>query len=314
VHNNHLALCLLAVFAFFVSHNLDAAEGGSSNYLQGTYGDFAAGMLGPQGVYVRNELVYYDASVPFNALGRNVDGHIAQAVWGDLLKIAYISNYTFLGGRYNAAIAIPVLFGSKVTVNVDGRAPRVADDGDVSGLGDIYFSPAALGWNWGHHHLNANISFVAPTGGYDDARIINVGRNYWSFDPTVNYTWLHPQRGHEVTLTLGYLRNWENRDADYTTGDELHLDWTIAQNFSAHWAVGLTGYWYEQTTDDTGALPSGFTAADFDAKGFGIGAAILYTPTIAGRDVSLVAKWLKDTRADQRLDGDVLMLALAFKL
>lgn len=291
-----------------------AAEGGSSSYLQGTYGDFASGMLGQKGLYVRNDFLYYDASIPFAALGSPADGYLSQSIWGDLLKLAYISDRKILGGRYNAAILIPIIFGSRVTRNVAGRAPSKVPDSNVSGLGDIYATPLALGWQWDQHHLNANLSFIAPTGGYDDSRILSAGRNYWSIDPTINYTWLNEHRGRELTITLGYLHNWKNATTHYTTGDELHLDWTLAQHFSERLAIGITGYWYEQTTSDSGAIPSGFTATDFDARGAGIGPALAYTPKIAGHNVVVIAKWIADTTAKNRLDGDVFTLSFAWKL
>jgi hypothetical protein len=303
-----------ALIAIALAPNLRASEGGSSSYLQGTYGDFATGMLGPKGFYLRNDLIYYEASIPYSALGRPVNGYAAQVVWGDLLKFAYISDHTILGGRYNAAILVPVLFGSKVTRHIAGRAPSEAPNSNLTGIGDIYFTPAALGWNWSDHHVNANLSWIAPTGDYDHADPISLGRNYWSFDPNVSYTWLHPSRGHELTLTLGYLKNWENPDSHYTTGDEVHIDWTVAQHFSERFAIGITGYWYEQVSSDSGDLPVGYTASDLDASGAGIGAAVLYTATIGGRDVSFIGKWLTDTKAENRLDGDLVMLSFALKL
>jgi hypothetical protein len=305
---------LIALAAVILTPASRAAEGGSSSYLQGTYGDFATGMLGPKGFYLRNDLIYYDASIPYSALGRPVDGYASQTVSGDLLKFAYISYYKLFGGRYNAALLVPVVFGSKVTRHISGRAPTEAANSDVSGLGDIYFTPAALGWNWGYQHLNANLSAIAPTAEYDHARAFNAGRNYWTLDPNVSYTWLHPNRGHEVTLTFGYMRNWENPATHYTTGDELHLDWTIAQHFSEQLAVGITGYWYEQITADSGEFPAGYSASNFYASGLGIGAAVLYTPTIGGHHVSFIAKWITDTTADKRLDGNVAMLSFALKL
>jgi hypothetical protein len=313
VDKNRWLLSLLTIAPFALQTSL-AAEGGSSNYLQGTYGEFATGMLGPQGIYVRNEALYYDADVEFRSLGRHVDGHISQAVWGDLLKIAYISDTTIFGGRFNAGVAIPAIVGSSATINIAGLPSRSAADDDVSGLGDIYVTPAALGWNWDRHHLNASMNFIAPTGEYEDARVINPGRNYWSLDPTLNYTWLHSERGHEVTVVLGYTRNYENRDAAYTSGDEIHLDWTIAQHLSEKFAVGLTGYWYEQVTEDTGEIPAGFVADDFNASGLGVGAAVHYSTKIANHEVSLVAKWITDLEADKRLDGDFFMASFAFKL
>ena len=292
-----------------------ASEGGSSGYLQGTYGEFASGMLGPQGFYMRNDLFYYDAEVGIRPLGGAINIGAEQQVTGDLLKFAYVSDLTFLGGKYNAALAIPVIFNGSASGSLSTPVPGFGTyrSGDVSGVGDIYLTPAALGWDWGNHHLNANLSFVIPTGSYDASKLLNTGRNYWSFDPTVYYTWLQPQRGHEVTVSLGYMINEENSDTNYTTGDELHIDWTLAQHFSESFALGLVGYFYEQVTNDEGQLPAGFDAKDFKGSGAGVGISALYARPLLGKDMNFIAKWVTDTNSKNRMEGDIFMLSFAFK-
>lgn len=270
-------------------------------------------MLGSSGYYMRNDLFYHDASIGARPLGGMIDAGGDQQVVGNLVKLAYISDFTILGGRYNAAVAIPLILNAKVSGNAGGIGFDIFRTGDVSGLGDIYITPIALGWNWGNHHLNANLSFVAPTGGYDTSSLLNTGRNYWSFDPTINFTWLDPNRGHEVTFVLGYMMNEENPDTEYTTGNEMHLDWTIAQHFSKSFAVGVTGYWYKQTTDDKGNIPPLFKEENFKGSGVGVGPAILYTEKFGERDISFIAKWIADIDSENRMDGDIVMFSAAFK-
>lgn len=310
IYKSSFALLALA----FGSGTLVASEGGSSGYLQGTYGDFASGMLGDSGFYLPNDLFYYDAGVGTHPLGGAISAGSDQNIWGNLVKLAYISDVELLGGRFNATLAIPLVLDGSVSGRVGTEASSLFRDGDVSGVGDIYLTPAALGWNWGNNHLNANLSFVAPTGSYDATRLLNTGRNYWSFDPNVAYTWLQPQRGHEVTISVGYMINQENSDTDYTTGDELHVDWSIAQHFSESFALGITGYWYEQVTGDSGKLPLGFKASKFKGRGVGIGPAVLYTHKFAGRNVSFIGKWIIDADSKNRMDGDITMLSVALKL
>lgn len=305
-------ISIIAIFLYPLSV-IRASEGGSSGYLQGTYGDFASGMIGPSGFYMRNDLFFADTSIGIRALGGGIDSGVDQQVLGDLLKFAYVSDCKVWGGQYNAAIAIPIVLNATVGGSASGGGSSVYRGGDVSGLGDIYLTPAALAWSWGNHHLNANLSFVTPTGGYDASRLLNTGRNYWSFDPTVNYTWLDPKRGHEFTFALGYSVNWENQDTDYTTGDELHLDWMIAQHFSENFAIGLTGYWYEQVSGDKGDLPLGYQADSFKGRGVGIGPAILYSSKIAEKDMTFIFKWITDLESKNRMDGDIFMVSAAFK-
>lgn len=301
---------LLIIILPATSH---ATEGGSSGYLQGTYGEFTSGMVGDAGFYMRNDLFYYSASIGANPVGGAISTGSTQDIWGNLVKFAYASDYTILGGRFNAALAIPLVLKGSVTANATGLGKHTFKDGDVNGIGDIYITPFALVWDIENHHINANLSFVTPTGGYDVENLLNPGRNYWSFDPTVYYTWLHPKRGHEVSISLGYMMNAENSDTQYTSGDEMHLDWTFAQHFSESFAIGLTGYWYEQITNDKGSISLGIDVNRFKGKGIGLGPTVHYAHKIGSTNVSFIGKWIKDIESENRMDGDIFILSAAFK-
>lgn len=306
-------VCITITLLVGFSASTFASEGGSSSYLQGTYGEFASGMLGDSGFYMRDDLFYYSASIGVNPLGGAVSVGSSQDIWGNLFKFAYVSDMEILGGRYNAALAIPLIVHGSVSAKVAGIGPQIFREGNVSGIGDAYLTPFALGWDLGNHHVNANLSFVAPTGGYDKDKLLNAGRNYWSFDPTVYYTWLQPERGHEVTVTLGYMMNDENSATNYTTGDEMHLDWTLSQHFSPHFAVALTGYWYEQITHDKGDPVAGIDIEKFSGSGVGVGPAVYYSREVGGKNINFIAKWITDIESENRMDGDIYMVSVAFK-
>lgn len=100
--------------------NTYATEGGSSGYLQGTYGEFASGMLGDSGFYMRDDLFFYNASIDVNPVGGAISLGSTQDIWANLLKIAYVSDFTILGGRYNATIAVPLVLNGAVTAKAGG--------------------------------------------------------------------------------------------------------------------------------------------------------------------------------------------------
>jgi len=180
-----------------------------------------------------------------------------------------------------------------------------------------------LNWKNGNFNYSASIGVFAPTGSYDADRMVNLGRNYWSFDPSLAFTWLDPKRGHEVSFTAGYQINTENNDTDYQSGDEFHIDFNLAQHFSPKFALGLCGYYYKQITDDEGTFLDQandvLTALGMDSLGgfkgeaFGLGPAIKFTPKIGGRDINLIAKWLHDIDSTNRFESDTLMCSIAFK-
>ena len=154
----------------------------------------------------------------------------------------------------------------------------------------------------------------APTGSYATNRVFNPGRNYWGFDPTFAYTWLHETRGHEVSLTAGYLVNTRNHATNYRSGNEFHLDYLIAHHFSPRFAFGIPGYWYKQVSSDDHPLLDGQNLGGFRGESAGIGLALLYKPTIAGNDVSFILKWVHDIYAKRRFEGSEIMLSVAFRL
>ncbi len=307
-------LTAVTILAMLLSKNTLAAEGGASGYLQGTYNDFAVAMASPPGYYLRNDLFYYDATVGARPLGGQIDLGATQQVWGNLLKFAYVSDIEILGGTYGAAIVLPIVLDASATGSLGIGAASVEREGDTSGIGDVFLQPFQIYWTQGNQHFAFTPGIVVPTGGYDQDRLLNTGRNYWSFDLAGSYTWLHPQRGHEISFTPGVLFNGRNSDTDYRTGNEFHLDWTVAQHFSESFAIGLTGYWYEQITGDSGPLPAGFDASDFKSSGVGVGVAALYSTKIGSRDVYFIGKWIDDVSATKRFEGEILMLSVAMKL
>ena len=60
-------------------------------------------------------------------------------------------------------------------------------------------------WSSGNHHVATGVNVFVPVGSYDENRIINLGRNHWSFDPVVTWTGLDPERGHEMSATTGVV-------------------------------------------------------------------------------------------------------------
>ena len=82
------ALGVNAIAALFSSSPAIAGEGGGSNYLQSTCGDFQSDIFRPTGLYYRNDLFYYEAGL----LGGRVNAGVDQKVWANLSKISCTTN------------------------------------------------------------------------------------------------------------------------------------------------------------------------------------------------------------------------------
>ena len=142
---------------------------------------------------------------------------------------------------------------------------------------------------------------VTPTSNYDSDDLANTGLNYWTFDTDVAVTYLNMETGQDYSMNIGYNYNTENKDTDYQTGQELHIDLMINQFLSESWAIGIHGFYLKQLTGDSG---DGAVLGDFKAEASGIGPAVLWTTEINGQEVSFIAKWLHEFDVERRMEGD----------
>jgi hypothetical protein len=90
-------------------------------------------------------------------------------------------------------------------------------------------------------------SVCAPTGELVKGKLANVGKNFWTFEPAVSLGYLSSKIGLEVTAFTGLDFNTGNDSTDYQSGDQFHLDVTIAEHLpllGGFIGVGVNGYYY----------------------------------------------------------------------
>jgi hypothetical protein len=314
-----LLVCLAAVTP------ATAGEGGGSHYMPGTMGDFAMALIGPPGFYLRNDIVYFAGDINSVTLGGLIYSSASQDVWVNTVKGIYLSEDGLFGGRLGLVLSLPIVLNA----HVEGVLARGPDQpwgtpsGDRSGIADMSLT-TFLNWSEGEHHIAGGLTIFLPVGSYEAGRIINLGRNYWSFDPTVTYTWLDPKRGHEVSLITGLMFNTTNDATNYHSGTEWHMDITLAQHFSANFALAAVGSVLRGVSDDTGkpvdranaVLPTlGLQpVGGFRAEYFGAGPAVFYMAPIFGKDVNFIGKYIFDVSHKYRFDSDYLVLSFAMAL
>lgn len=301
-----LLVCLLRVF--LESSPGLAAEGGYSNYIPGTYGDFGVALTPEPGFYLQNYLYYYTADESKAVRQGQIEFDIEIEMAMELPILLYVTDFTVLGGRYALGGGIPFVY-LDVSARV-GKGPfeRSVSD-DRVGIGDTLLIPASLYWSFGDLSLNLWQGIVAPTGLYDKDRQANTGLNYWSFDSNVGVTYLHPEFGTELSFDAGHIYNTKNPDTNYQTGKEFHLDYMLNQFFSETFAIGVQGFYYKQYTGDSG---SGAVLGDFKARAAGIGPAVFWGPSILDTQVALAAKWFHEFSVENRLKGDHVLVEFGF--
>lgn len=138
-----------------------------------------------------------------------------------------------------------------------------------------------------------------------------MGFNRWAFDASSSVTWLNAQKGREVSVTTGFTFNGENDDTNYETGTEFHTELAVMQHFSKAFAIGITGYHYQQVTGDSG---TGATLGSFKGRVTALGPNINYNFLLGKTPVSSSVRWLHEFDVENRLEGDAVLFAATIPL
>jgi hypothetical protein len=140
--------------------------------------------------------------------------------------------------------------------------------------------------------------------------------NRLAVDPTLSLSYFNPKTGAEMSSSLGVTFNVTNKATDYKTADEFHLETTLAQHFKSNFIVGVTGYYYQQLGNDSGAGARSFQhivgAESLQARVFGVGPVAQYSTKIEDVGVSFQGKFLHEFGALRRLESDIYWATLSF--
>jgi len=298
---------LTAVLLVLSGVDSQAAEGGYSNYIPGTYGDFGMALVPSETWTLRNDVYYYQADTGRTVRSGMLEFDTDIRFFMNFTTLLFKPGVEILGAQYATGVFVPVVdLDIDTSLSSGDQAVTVADS--AAGLGDVALLPVLLYWKSGNFHTAFAQFVVAPTGDYDADNAINAGLNFWSIDSNLALTYLNPDTGREFSFNLGHIYNTENNDTDYQTGRELHLDMVFNQFLSENFAVGLHGFYLKQITGDSG---DGASLGSYKAEAAGVGPALLWTHRFGKQDVSFIAKWLHEFNARNRLEGDHLMLSFA---
>lgn len=219
-------------------------------------------------------------------------------------RFLQVSDRKLLGGNWGWHVIVPV-----VDLNID-IAPMGGKAGKT-GLGDITVNPLIISW---HHskewHTVVGLDINLPTGEYDknDPRK-SIGANYYSFEPVFGVSYLGGN-GWEASAKFMYNIKTENKDTDYKSGNEFHMDYLVGRNFGK-WGLGVNGYYLKQVTDDKDRLNLGRAPNGYRGQVFAIGPSVKYR-TEGGTHI--IGQWQHETHVENRFGGDKVWVKLIVPL
>ncbi len=288
-----------------------ADEGGTSFWLPGQYGSFAAVAPEP-GASLAMVSYWYSANASASeplGFGNDLKLGVDASYFGQFIVPAYTPDTTILGGRPSFSLAfIPARSKVSADISIGGVSADASDE--VTGMSDLY-PTAQLFWNRGVHNYMAYVAGSIPVGSYDPNRLSNLGLGHAAIDIGGAYTFLNPDTGWEFSATAGLTYNFKNSDTDYQNGIDFHVDLGASKFVTEQMYVGLVGFAYQQLTADSGQ-PS--LLGDFKGRTFGIGPQIGWIFEAGGKEVFANLRGYKEFNVKNRVEGDGLMFTLSFPL
>ena len=283
-----------------------ATESGFGHYVIGAFAAPGAGVVPPEpGLYWTNTNVYYYGSAS-RGLNLPVGRQIAVGLKVDLVSSSfgavYIPRLDLGPFTLGFGLNIPVGYARGETyLNQRNRNESVA------GLGDIAITPFLLGYHNGSHFAQARLDIFAPTGEYDADDIAVVGLNYWTFTPTLAYSYIRP--GLDVSFSGGVDFNTRNTKTDYTSGTVLHLDASTTLDVGHGVGVGVIASMLHQISDDRGGLAN--RLGGFHGRSYAIGPVARYAFQLGGAHINANLSWAPEFGVRNRPEGGAVYLRLA---
>jgi len=307
-----ILLCLALATAACTTRSL-AEETGSGHYAPGAMASIIDTLPTKPGLAVANYFMYYDGNASANPVQfaglTALDAH-ARA-YSDSLLIMYDTKLELLGASYVPAVAIPYVWlkvDGKVTASGGGTI-NMRDT--ANGIGDMTLYPMMLAWHKGDFKYDLRFGLYAPTGDYEEFRLANIGKNYWTFEPAGSISWFSSKFGLEATAFAGFDISTKNNTTDYQSGDVFHFDATVAEHLPVGKlgivGVGANAFVYQQVTGDSG---SGALLGGFEGRTVGVGPVVSLLTKIGHCSVAAEVKWLPEVDTEKRLKGDYIWFKL----
>lgn len=272
-----------------------ATEGGGSTYASGVE-NYLVGAVPPPGLYVLNYDNLYVADKLKDGLGQQVPVpgfKVNAAVVAT--RVVWSTPQPVLGGNLVFHTIIPV---------VDLKVSAAGASQHKTGVGDITVGVGVARHHSESLHTVAGLDLVLPTGSYNKADLANIGRNYASLQPLFALTYLQ-SRGFNGDFKLTFNLNQKNKDTQFSSGDEVFLDFATGYGMGNGWTLGVGGYVRRQLSSDTQA---GAVLANSRSSAFALGPSVRYDN---GKGWFITAKFQAESAVRNGSEGKAFWIKTA---
>ena len=136
--------------------------------------------------------------------------------------------------------------------------------------------------------------------------------NTQRIQPVFSATYLNTDNGREFSGAASVLFTEKHDQTEYETAPAFTFESAVMQHLPSGLAVGLSGYWYQQLGDDSGAGADRARAAigadSLEARSFALGPLITYSGKIAGRSTSFKFKYYSEFDSERKFESVVYWL------
>jgi hypothetical protein len=254
-------------------------------HLRGLNEGLAAGAIPPPGVYFINNSYFAPSYHSYGNLAGNYtapSGHSNKDVklfaYVDVPVLMWVPGCKFLGADYAMAIAQPFDY----TNLREGNGTSGYKSGAQWGLYNTILIPYELSWKLPcDFYIKQGLGIMLNDGtnspatadtlasGPNDA-FAEASNGYYTFEPTLGLSWLH--NGWNVSVDFHYAFNLKDSGTNYTSGQQLAIDYTITKTIGK-WTFGVGAGEETQTTCDS---YNGNSISDSKANAWTMGPIIGY--------------------------------------
>ena len=310
-HKHNLLAAAFGVALALAATSAHGEEGGMGHYAPGSFASFVDVLPDKPGLGVFNYFVYYNGSANANRqlpLAGQVALNVDATSYADSFGAFWATPFKVLGANYAPGVDVPFVW-NEVSGRVSGPRGRSVQRSDTAtGLGDLEFWPVALSWTAFNKDLHGDFfgGIYAPTGEFQASKLANQGLGYWTFEPGLLVSYLGQKNGFEATTYIGYDINTRNTETDYQSGQQFHIDVTVAQHLplgKGLIGIGANGFYLQQTTGDSG---SGARLGSFEEMTAGVGPVLSYAAQFGKTGFAAELKWLPQIGTQNTLDGNYI--------